>query len=170
MKTLKCDMSLAGIRNLIDYLKDYANDLPDKMYILADRLYNEVGIPTIDDLIDAADGDSDKSHATAFVIRHEADGISGTLVVSGQDIVFIEFGAGAHYNTPAGSSPHPKGEQFGYTIGSYGQGKGAFDSWWYYDNSGNLVRSLGTEATMPLLNANKEMAEAAVRICKEVFA
>lgn len=39
-------------------------------------------------------------------------------------MLFIEFGAGIHYNGSAGSSPHPKGNEFGYTIGSYGKGLG----------------------------------------------
>ena len=28
-----------------------------------------------------------------------------------------------------GTSPHPKGEEFGYTIGSYGKGQGSKDFW-----------------------------------------
>lgn len=83
--------------------------------------------------------------------------------------MFIEFGAGIHYNGAAGSSPHPKGEEFGYTIGSYGQGKGKNESWVYYADSGEWVRSYGTEATMPMYKASVEIIQNIRKIAKEVF-
>ena len=85
------------------------------------------------------------------------------------DILFLEFGAGIHYNGPAGSSPHPKGTEFGYTIGSYGEGHGKQDSWVYQAPTGEWVRSHGTEATMPVYNASLEIIRQIETIAREVF-
>lgn len=169
-KVISGPLNAAFLRSVITLLTDYKAALPRKMEEFATRLVSEVGIPTIDARIAAAKGDSSDAHDTAFVISRTATGIKGVVTVKGEDIVFIEFGAGIHYNTPAGTSPHDKGVQFGYTIGSYGQGRGRYDWWYYKDDSGALVRSQGTQATMPLLTAVKDMRGAVVRIAREVFA
>ena len=92
-----------------------------------------------------------------------------TLIVSGKDLLFIEFGAGVHYNGAVGSSPHPLGASKGYTIGSYGKGNGSKDAWYYYSDTGEVVKSHGTQATMPVYKAGVEMRQQMLKIAKEVF-
>ena len=116
-----------------------------------------------------AQGDSYKNHNTYIKINRFGNYAQATLVCEGSGLLFIEFGAGISYNTPAGTSPHPKGEEFGYTIGSYGQGKGKNESWVYVADSGEWVRSYGTEATMPVYKASVEIMQNIRRIAKEVF-
>lgn len=167
-KTIKINLSQKSIQDAIKQLRQYQSSLKSKNEIFVRRL-SELGIPVIDQNISMAQGDSDKNHNTYIKINTFGDFSQATLVCEGTDLLFIEFGAGIHYNTPAGSSPHPKGEEFGYTIGSYGQGKGKNDSWTYESETGEWVRSYGTESTMPVYKASVEIMQNIRKIAKEVF-
>lgn len=167
-RIIKCHLNSASIQNAIKELQSYQNSLRSKNELFVQRLA-ELGIPVIEENIAVAQGDSDKNHNTYIKINTFGDYAQATLVCEGSGILFIEFGAGISYNTPAGTSPHPKGEEFGYTIGSYGQGKGKNESWVYVADSGEWVRSYGTEATMPVYKASVEIMQNIRRIAKEVF-
>lgn len=168
-KTIKMELSHKSIQDAIKQLREYQNGLKSKNELFVKRL-SELGIPVIDQNIAVAQGDSDKNHNTYIKINSFGDYAQATLVCEGSDLLFIEFGAGIHYNTPAGTSPHPKGQEFGYTIGSYGQGNGKNESWVYFADSGEWVRSYGTEATMPVYKASVEIMQSIRKIAKEVFA
>lgn len=168
-KTIKINLSQKSIHDAIKQLRQYQNSLKSKNELFVRRL-SELGIPVIDQNISLSQGDSDKNHSTYIKINSFGDYSQATLVCEGAGLLFIEFGAGIHYNTPAGSSPHPKGQELGYTIGSYGQGKGKNDSWTYTSETGEWVRSYGTEATMPVYKASVEIMQSIRKIAKEVFA
>lgn len=51
------------------------------------------------------------------------------VIAAGEDAVWVEFGAGVYHNGSAGSSPHPKGSELGFTIGGYGKGMGKRQTW-----------------------------------------
>lgn len=91
------------------------------------------------------------------------------VVAEGEDAVWCEFGAGVYFNGSVGSSPNPYGKDLGFTIGSYGKGYGKGQAWGYYDESGELVITRGTPATMPMYNAAKEVTKRAIEIAREVF-
>lgn len=91
------------------------------------------------------------------------------VVANGEDAIWCEFGAGVYYNGSVGSSPNPYGKDLGFTIGSYGKGYGKGKAWGYYDDTGELVITRGTPATMPMYNAAKEVTKRAIEIAKEVF-
>lgn len=167
-KIIKCSLNQKSIQDAIDQLKVYQTELNNKNELFIRRLA-ELGVPIIDQNIALAQGDSDKNHNTYIKINRFGSYSQATLVCEGSGLLFIEFGAGIHYNGAAGSSPHPKGEEFGYTIGSYGQGKGKNESWVYVADSGEWVRSYGTEATMPVYKASVEIMQNIRRIAKEVF-
>jgi hypothetical protein len=80
----------------------------------------------------------------------------------------VEFGAGVYHNGSVGSSPHPKGVELGYTIGSYGKGYGKGRAWGYYDN-GELRITRGTPAKMPMYTATQSIINKAVSIAREVW-
>ena len=168
-KTIKMELSHKSIQDTIKQLRQYQNSLKSKNELFVRRL-SELGIAVIDQNISLSQGDSDKNHSTYIKINSFGDYSQATLVCEGTGLLFIEFGAGIHYNTPAGSSPHPKGQEPGYTIGSYGQGKGKNDSWTYTSETGEWVRSYGTEATMPVYKASVEIMQSIRKIAKEVFA
>lgn len=91
------------------------------------------------------------------------------VIADGEDAVWCEFGAGVYHNGAVGSTPHPSGESLGFTIGSYGKGYGKKQAWGYYDESGELVITRGTPATMPMYNAAQEVMRKSVEIAREVF-
>lgn len=163
-----CSLSTKSLNKAIKAVQAYKERIENKNDVFVRRLA-ELGIPVIEENILAAQGDSDTNHNTYIKLTSLRGYSEARLVVEGKDLLFIEFGAGVHYNVPAGSSPHPKGDEFGYTIGSYGKGQGAKDYWYYVDETGAKHRSHGTEATMPVYKASVEIIENIRKIAKEVF-
>lgn len=94
--------------------------------------------------------------------------MEAVLRLRGEDVMFVEFGAGITYNGPAGQSPNPLGAELGYTIGSYGQGNGAKE-YWFYRKDGEQKMSYGTEATMPMYKADMKIRQTYADIARRVF-
>lgn len=157
-----------SLEKAIQQIRQYQNSLNDKCAEFVRRLA-EIGIPVIDENIAAAKGDSEKGHNTYIKINSFGSYSQAELIVESNSILWIEFGAGVHFNGHLGSSPHPKGEELGYTIGSYGKGQGKNDFWFYYADSGEAVMSHGTQATMPVYKAGLEIKKQMLTIAKEVF-
>ena len=168
-KTINIDLfDGKSLDNAIKQIQEYKRTLNDKCEMFVRRLA-EVGIPIIDQNIASASGDSDKGHNTYIKINSFDSYSQAQLIVEGKDILFIEFGAGVHYNGNLGGSPHPKGKEMGYIIGSYGKGQGKNDFWFYYADSGEAVMSHGTQATMPVYKAGVEIRRQMLKIAREVF-
>ena len=167
-KTINIDLTQSGIQKAVREIRQYKQSLVNKNALFVQRL-GEIGIPVIDSRIAAAQGDSNKNHNTYIRLNSFGSYSQAVLVVEGKDLLMLEFGAGIHYNGAAGSSPHPKGQEFGYTIGSYGRGQGANDFWFYTADTGESVMSHGTQATMPVYNASVEILQRIKEIAKEVF-
>ena len=168
-KTIKIDLfDGKSLDNAIKQIQEYQERLSNKCEMFVHRLA-EVGIPIIDQNIALAAGDSDKGHNTYIKINSFGSYSQARLIVEGKDLLFIEFGAGVHYNGNLGGSPHPKGEELGYTIGSYGKGQGKNDFWFYYADSGEAVMSHGTKSTMPVYKAGIEIRRQVLKIAREVF-
>lgn len=176
-KTLKADLSISSIRNLQKELEKYKDSLTYKCELLVKRLA-EAGIPVIDENMAKAaftvdekgiQSGADPQHYTQVKINSFGSYARADLIVEGKELLFIEFGSGVYYNRAAGSSLHPKGEEFGYVIGSYGKGHGVQKVWGYYADSGELILTHGVEATMPMYKAGLEIAQSVVKIAKDVF-
>lgn len=104
----------------------------------------------------------DFSTLNPHVMNGDSKGeMSVTLRLQGEQAVFVEFGAGVHYNGSAGTSPNPWGVELGYTIGGYGMGQGQNDSWEYQDESGKYHVTHGTPAAMPLYHASVAINQSA---------
>lgn len=138
----------------------------------------EVGIPVIENNMQKANytydskgvrSGSDTEHYTHVKINAFDTKSIANLIVEGKEVLFIEFGAGVYYNGSAGASPHPKGQEFGFLIGSYGAGHGQQKVWGYYDETGELVMTHGVEATMPLFKAEQKIIDEYVSVAKRVF-
>lgn len=171
-------LSKSSWDNLAKQIEAYRRDLPRKYEEIVRRLI-AVGQPIIEQEIANAqitydskgiESGADTSHHTDIKITAGASFAHASYTVSGREIVFIEFGSGVYHNTPPGSSSHPKGQEFGFVIGSYGQHKGVQQVWGYYDDNGDLVLTHGVMATMPMYKAVQEMYRQAPRIVREVFA
>ena len=151
--------------------------LPDKMREVVTRLAN-LGIPVIEQRMNEArytydekgiQSGSNIQHRTYVDVKSFQDTAVAKLILEGREVLFIEFGAGTYYNTPVGTSPHPQGEEFGYLIGTYGMGNGAKQVWGYYSETGELILTRGTKATMPMHYADIEIINRAKEIVMEVF-
>lgn len=177
-KVLKATLSVSGIENMKKQLLDYKeNELPKLLTQFVQKLA-EVGIPVIEQKISEASitfddknvkSGADTNHYTYVKVDSFDDYARARLIVSGKDLFFIEFGAGTSYNGEVGSSPHPKGEEFGFTIGSYGKGYGSRKVWGYYAESGELVLTRGVKATMPVYTAEMEIINSVIKVASEVF-
>lgn len=172
MKTVKISLCAADIDRAIRELSEYKKSLAEKTEIFRQRVAKELA-GYAKQLFDAAredivSGGNGGLEPVEVDVEERGGGLS-VIVASGHDAVFIEFGAGVYHNGAAGSSPHPKGQELGYTIGGFGKGFGKRQVWGYRDESKNLILTRGTEAMMPMLNAADRFAEAASEIAREVF-
>lgn len=158
-----------SIGMLVRYLEQYSLNLPTKCEEFVRKL-GEAGIKVVNaEFAKTNASDYDTTHSTELRLSSFGAITQGTLIVEGEQVLFIEFGAGVHYNGAVGQSPHPKGREFGYTIGSYGKGKGRQDSWSYEADSGEWVRTYGVRAQMPVWKAAQEMMNLVKSTAKEVF-
>lgn len=162
------NLSKKSINDAIRKLTLYRDNLANKNVEFCRRLA-EIGIPVIEANIAASQGDSDKEYVKDVKVI-EADDTHAVvaLKLSGTDILFIEFGAGIHYNI---GNNHPKAKEFGYGVGTYpGQTHAINPGWWWYiGDDGYLHFSVGTEATMPMLKASHEIMENIRKIAREVY-
>ena len=109
----------------------------------------------------------EKRYANVDVTVNE-EGNATVVIASGNDAVFVEFGAGVYNNGSVGTSPHPKGAELGFTIGSFGKGNGRKDVWGYY-GEGGLTLTHGTPASMPMYRGMREACDRLAEIAWEVF-
>ena len=178
-KVFKVDLSVKGIEKLKQDLINYRDDLPIKLTRFVKELA-EIGIPVIETHMAEANytyeengvrSGADTSHYTHVKLNSFGTYAQATLIVEGRELLFIEFGAGVSNNEDAGvgGSPHPKGEEFGFTIGSYGKGYGARKVWGYYAEGGELVLTRGVKATMPVYEADKEIIKSVTKVARKVF-
>lgn len=177
-RVLKAELSVKSIENLKKELLDYKNDeLPNLLVKFTEELL-KIGIQVVDERMNNASYKFDKdnimsgadpSHNTFVRISKFGSNVKATLVVTGRELLFIEFGAGVSFNTKAGSSPHKKGEEFGFTIGSYGKGYGSRKVWGYYNDNGDLVLTRGVKAEMPMYYADIAMIQSVVEVARRVF-
>ena len=168
---IRFSLNDTDIDDAIRELRAYKQEFEKKVEIYRKRIAEEIA--TIASLKFASStmeytvrGESRKPDVTVTV--DERGGIS-VVVADGEDAVWCEFGAGVYFNGSVGSSPNPYGQELGFTIGSYGKGYGKGKAWGYYDETGELVITRGTPATMPMYNSAKEVTKKAIDIAREVF-
>ena len=162
--------SLDDIDKAIRELERYEKEFQKKVDTYRQRIAKEIaevaslnfGSALMDDVIR---GTPRRPDVTVDV---DERGDISVVVANGEDAVWCEFGAGVYHNGSAGSSPHPKGAELGFTIGSYGFGHGKQTAWGYYED-GQLVITHGTPASMPMYNAVQEVTKRAIEIAREVF-
>lgn len=170
-KVISFGLSTKDINRAIRELEQYKQDLIRKTDLLRERVAERLAElartgfagAVVDDLLNGG-----QRIAQVDVSIDQRENI--TLVVArGEDAIWVEFGAGVHYNGSAGTSPHPKGAEMSFTIGSYGKGMGKKNTWGFYDDEGTLHLTHGTPAAMPMYNAVKTVCDEIAEIAREVF-
>ena len=173
-KIIKFSLTTKEIRGAIDTVEQYKENFQKKVDTYRKRIAEEIAVyasayfdnSVMDDVIGGTPRKPD------VTVDWSDNGKIAVIVANGEDAVWCEFGAGVYHNGSVGSSPHPKGNDLGFTIGSYGKGKGQQKVWGYYtdpDSKTGLVLTHGTPASMPMYNAAQEVLRKSVEIAREVF-
>lgn len=169
-KVIRFGLSEREIDRAIRELEQYKQDIIRKTDLLRTRVAERLAELSRDGFAGAVVDDLLKGGqrtAQVDVSIDQRDNV--TLVIArGEDAVWVEFGAGVHYNGSAGTSPHPKGSELGFTIGGYGKGMGKKDVWGFYED-GELRLTHGAPTTMPMYNAVKTVCDEIAEIAREVF-
>lgn len=171
-KVIRISLSEKDIDRAIKELEQYKREIIRKTELLrtkiAERIANlaQSGFngAVVDDLTEESGG---ARKAEVQVSIDERENVS-VVIAAGEDAVWAEFGAGVYHNGSVGSSPHPKGQELGLTIGGYGKGMGKRQVWGFYED-GELKLTHGAPATMPMYNAMKTVCDEIASIAKEVF-
>ncbi|MCM1235154.1 MAG: hypothetical protein NC489_34070 [Ruminococcus flavefaciens] len=170
-KKITFGLSVVEINRAMRELEQYKRDLIRKTEILrvkvAERLAQKASEGFTGAIVDDLKrGESPKLADVKVSVEDHGD---VTLVIaSGEDAIWVEFGAGVYHNGSAGSSPHPKGAELGFTIGDYGKGQGKKAAWGYYEDE-ELHITRGTPAKMPMYRAVESVCNEIAQIAREVF-
>lgn len=153
-KVVKVPCSQAGIREAINHLHRYESYIYRLNGEFVRRLAEE-GFDIASIAIQSSTNyDRDKPVGTLDILTDSTGAVSSCrLKFSGEQVMFIEFGAGFYYNT--NSDINNWAEQFGYGVGTYPNQVHANDEsgWSYQADTGEWIHTMGTEATAPLFNA-----------------
>lgn len=161
----KISLDSNEIADLIKDLNDYADGITGKCQLFVRRLV-KIGMDVVNVEYGSGLGDSSREHNCTYNFDSEGNLVKAQIVVTGEDLLFIEFGSGIRWN----KSPHPKASEYGYGVGTYPGQTHAYDpNGWYYREDGKLHHSWGTEATMPVYKASLQMIEKIEEIAQEVF-
>lgn len=169
-KVIRFSLDHRSIDKAMREIKQYQAEIKRKTETLRERVATLIAWKASQGFSSALADDimqGEKRFGSVDVQIDERDNLT-VVLASGEDAVFIEFGAGVYYNGSAGSSPHPKGGELGLTIGSYGKGNGSKNVWGFYED-GELKLTHGTPAAMPMYRAVKEVCADITSIAKEVF-
>ena len=160
----------ASIDAAIAELEKYSNGLNEKAKKLTGNLASR-GVVIAQNDFDNAPYDGARD---VMLTKTETD--TGYIITAtGETALFIEFGAGVHY-----PNSHPEAGKFGIEHGTYGQGKGKNDYWFYTgqpDNAGgvlangraNTTITHGNPPSMTMYNTEKDLVGQIGEVAKEIF-
>lgn len=178
-KVIRGSLSSQGIRHIIGELQSYRHSLERYSALFAKRLAEEgfdvaqiylaEASPTNED-----DGTADYDKPVGTLdIKTDTNGwvSSVSLKLTGQQVLFVEFGSGITFNPE--QTPNPWSATFGMGVGTFPRQKHAFDDsgWSYYGNDDQWHHTHGIKATMPMFHASQALRQRdlVIRIAKEVF-
>lgn len=157
-----------AIKEVKKYEKDFKKKCDELCKRIAERLSDEItrGFTgaIVDDLTEKSGGARLANVKVIEPVKREGKYI---VTAKGKDAVWVEFGAGVHYNGSVGSSPNPYGLSLNFTIGGFGT-QGTREVWGFYEN-GELKITKGTPASMPMYKAVQIVIKEIDQIAKEVF-
>ena len=172
-KKISFSLSEDSIDKAIQELQGYIDSLQQKTDRLREKIAEAIQWSAQDGFQSAiADdifrGGERKTADVQVTVQEEGD--VTIVIANGEDAVFIEFGAGVYHNGGVGSSPHPKGQEMGYTIGEYGKGQGKKYTWALPGStSDDPILTHGTPAAMPMYRGVQEAVAVMVDFAREVF-
>lgn len=169
MKTIHIDIGdPESVTAAIAELKDVRAEWRRKANLLCETVAAMIADQVSENLseIDMSDDLKDISTHTPVprfpILGAEARG--NQVYIGGEEIAFVEFGAGIYHNGGR-SNPLAEKVQFETAIGSYGQGNGNKKYWFV---AHNLI-SCGTPAYMPIYRAIEAVKPKIPMIAREIF-
>lgn len=169
-KVISFGLSTKEIDRALRELADYKQEIIRKTELLRDKVAERLSEEAKTGFSGAVVDDLVKGGQKFAQVDVSVDnrGSVTVVVASGEDAVWVEFGAGVYHNGSPGSSPHPNGAELGMTIGGFGKGNGKKEVWGYYED-GELKLAHGTPARMPMARAVTTVCNDIKEIAKEVF-
>lgn len=170
-KVIKCSLDTASLERAIKEIQDYRESFNDKLKDFFNVLLED-GTYEAQTRLASTMGDSVEGIITVEMLSAGGDTINAVITLMGSDALFIEFGAGIAYNT---GMQHPYASEFGYGVGTYPSehppNRAMNPGYWYYREQGNtqVVRSIGTQASMPIYYASETMRKQAIKRAIEIF-
>lgn len=173
-RTIRGELSVKGIQSIIDQLREYKQELNDKMELFCRKLA-EAGLAVAESNI--AKSPLGKTISVRINMESSKAGCKAMLIAHGQKqtdergrtastLLLVEFGAGIHYN----SNENPKASEMGYGVGTFpGQVHAFEDGWYYWGEDEKWHYTHGIKATMPMYNASVAIREKVKECVKEVF-
>lgn len=169
-RVISFGLSTKEINRALRELADYKQEIIKKTELLRDKVAERLAEEAKTGFSGAVVDDLVKGGQKFAQVDVSVDnrGSVTVVVASGEDAVWVEFGAGVYHNGSPGSSPHPNGAELGMTIGGFGKGNGKKEVWGYYED-GELKLTRGTPARMPMARAVTTVCNDIKEIAKEVF-
>lgn len=169
-KKISFKLSEQDIDRAIKELADYKREIQRKTELLRDKVAERLADEArkgfagavVDDLVRGG-----QRFAQVDVSVNNRGSVT-VVIASGEDAVWVEFGAGVYHNGSPGSSPHPNGAELGMIIGGFRKGNGKKEVWGFYED-GELKLTRGTPAVMPMARAVTSVCNDIQQIAKEVF-
>ena len=155
----------SSIGKAIKQLEDYRDSLDEKLKRVAREL-SEIGVPIV--LVAYNNGTFEGNSDYDVRVENTENGCK--LVAEGQDVCFLEFGAGTTTTSYEGEGQEGLPPIYPGSWSREGGGAlgGMFDLYGYWIWNGE--RYVNLEPTLGLYKASEEMQRRAVEITKKVFA
>ena len=169
-KVISFGLSTSEIDRAMKELADYKQEILHKTELLREKVAERLADEAKNGFSGAVVDDLTRGGQRFAQVDVSVDnrGSVTVVVASGEDAVWVEFGAGVYHNGSPGSSPHPHGAELGMTIGGFGKGNGKKEVWGFYEE-GELKLTRGTPARMPMALAVTTVCNDIQAIAKEVF-
>lgn len=169
-KVISFGLSTSEINQAMKELGDYKQEILHKTELLREKVAERLADEAKNGFSGAVVDDLTRGEQRFAQVDVSVDnrGAVTVVVASGEDAVWVEFGAGVYHNGSPGSSPHPHGAELGMTIGGFGKGNGKKEVWGFYED-GELKLTRGTPARMPMALAITTVCNDIQAIAKEVF-
>lgn len=169
-KVISFGLSTSEIDRAMKELADYKQEILHKTELLREKVAERLADEAKNGFSGAVVDDLTRGGQRFAQVNVSVDnrGSVTVVVASGEDAVWVEFGAGVYHNGSPGSSPHPHGAELGMTIGGFGKGNGKKEVWGFYED-GELKLTRGTPARMPMALAVTTVCNDIQAIAKEVF-
>lgn len=171
-RSYKIGLDGSGVDEFLKGIEEYKEWLNSRTQALVQRLAEE-GYQIAAAGFQNAQYDGTNDSTVSIEIRGDN---ARAIMAVGSAVLFIEFGTGVTY-----PDNHPEAAKHGMIRGGYGQGKGKQATWGYYGEpgtngrvlkdtpKGQLVRTHGNPANMPMYEAVKQIKERLPELVKEVF-